>query len=211
MKSIALTTASPGTFGYTAGQTLYNEMLAHELLTVMHALADEGYEITFEEDTDVDAAWANQTTILNQQSSLLDALEDKETLGAEWAARLTSAKAQIATLLSLGQTKENFSARDMTINVIESLFGSIANLASTDDIGADTDLLDVLKSAFLEETVPGSGVYTTTTLSEIKGMKEQGEHMLQALQDLKYNDEILEIPATPRQIRVHLVSKTIQQ
>lgn len=211
MKSIALTTASPGTFGYTAGQTLYNEMLAHELLTVMHALADEGYEITFEEDTDVDAAWANQTTILNQQSSLLDALEDKETLGAEWAARLTSAKAQIATLLSLGQTKENFSARDMTINVIESLFGSIANLASTDDIGADTDLLDVLKSAFLEETVPGSGVYTTTTLSEIKGMKEQGEHMLQALQDLKYNDEILEIPATPRPIRVHLVSKTIQQ
>ena len=210
MKSIALTTASPGTFGYTAGQTLYNEMLAHELLTVMHALAGEGYEITFEEDADVDAAWVNQTTTLNQQSSLLDALEDKETLGAEWAARLTSAKAQIATLLSLDQTKENFSARAMTINVMESFFGSIANL-STGDIGADTDMLDILKAAFLEETVPGSGVYTTTTLAEIKGMKEQGAHMLQALQDLKFNDMILEIPATPRPIRVHLVSKTIQQ
>ena len=204
MKSIALTTASPGTFGYTAGQTLYNEMLAHELLTVMHALADEGYEIAFEEDTDLDAAWTNQTTTLNQQSSLLDALEDKEGLGTEWATRLSSAKAQLATLLALDQTRENFSARDMTINVIESLFGSIANLASTDDIGADTDLLDVLKAAFLEETIPGSGVYTTTTLAEIKTMK-------QAVQDLKFNDAILEIPATPRPIRVHLVSKTIQQ
>ena len=203
MKSIALTTASPGTFGYTAGQTLYNEMLAHELLTVMHALADEGYEITFEEDSDVDAAWANQTTTLNQQSSLLDALEDREDVGAEWATRLSIAKAQIATLLSLDQTKENLSAREMTINVIESLFGAIANL-STNDIGADTDMLDILKAAFLEETVPGSGVYTTTILAEIKTIK-------QAVQDLKFNDAVLEIPATPRPIRVHLLSKTIQQ
>ena len=204
MKSIPLTTASPGTFGYTAGQTLYNEMLAHELLTVMHALADEGYEITFEEDTDIDAAWANQTTTLNQQSSLLDALEDKEELGTEWMTRLSSAKSQIATLLALDQTKENFSARGMTINVIESLLGSIANLASTDDIGADTDLLDVLKAAFLEETVPGSGVYLSTTLEQLKTI-------VQAVQDLKYNDDILEIPATPRPIRIHLQGKTIQQ
>ena len=211
MKSIALTTASPGTFGYTANQTLYNEMLAHEILTMMHALAEEGYEITFEEASDVDDAWANQTTTLNQQSSLLDALEDKEELGAEWATRLSSAKAQITTLLALDQTKENFSAREMTIGIIESLFGSIATSLTSGDIGADTDILDILKAAFLEETVPGSGIYTTTTLAEIKGIKEQGEEMLQAVQDLKYNDEILEIPATPRPIRVHLVSKTIQQ
>ena len=211
MKSIALTTASPGTFGYTAGQTLYNEMLAHEILTVMHALAGEGYEITFEEDSDLDAAWTNQATTLNQQSSLLDALEDKEELGGEWTARLSSAKAQIVTLLSLDQTKENFAAREMTIGIIESLFNSIATSLTSGDIGADTDLLDILKAAFLEETVPGSGVYTTTTLAEIKDIKEQGEDMLQAIQDLKYNDMILEIPATPRPIRVHLVSKTIQQ
>lgn len=35
--------------------------------------------------------------------------------------------------------------------------------------------------------------------------------LIQAIQDLKYNDEILEIPATPRPIRIHLQSKTIQQ
>ena len=211
MKSIALTTASPGTFGYTANQTLYNEMLAHEILTMMHALAEEGYEITFEEASDVDDAWANQTTTLNQQSSLLDALEDKEELGAEWATRLASAKTQIATLLALDQTKENFSAREMTIGIIESLFNSIATSLTSGDIGADTDILDILKAAFLEETVPGSGIYLTTTLKELKAMNAQGEGVLQAIQDLKYNDEILEIPATPRPIRVHLVSKTIQQ
>ena len=35
--------------------------------------------------------------------------------------------------------------------------------------------------------------------------------LIQAIQDLKYNDEILELPATPRPIRIHLQSKTIQQ
>lgn len=35
--------------------------------------------------------------------------------------------------------------------------------------------------------------------------------LIQAIQDLKYNDEILEIPATPRPIKIHLQSKTIQQ
>ena len=52
------------------------------------------------------------------------------------------------------------------------------------------------------------GVSVRTLMSYLQ---EQGEEMLQAVQDLKYNDEILEIPATPRPIRVHLVSKTIQQ
>lgn len=35
--------------------------------------------------------------------------------------------------------------------------------------------------------------------------------LIQAIQDLKYNDEILEIPATPRPIRIHLKNKTIHQ
>lgn len=67
-----------------------------------------------------------------------------------------------------------------------------------------SELIDVLKAAFLEELSPGSGVYVDSVLEQLGNLK-------QALQDLKYNDEILEIPATPRPIRIHLQGKTIQQ
>ena len=225
MKSIALTTASPGTFSYTAGQTLYNEMLAHEVLTVMHALTEEGYEITFEEDSDLNSAWSDQTTTLNQQTALLDSLEESEQLGSEWKTRLTSMKLQVASLLSLSQSKANFSARDTAIHVAEALFNSVATISLSSTETSDSDLLDVLKAAFLQETVPGSGVYLTTTLEELKASRTQLEAyaetldayaetletILQAIQDLKYNDEVLEIPATPRPIRIHLLGKSIQQ
>lgn len=213
MKSIVLTTPDPGTFTYTEGQTFYNEKLAHELLTIMAAMADEGYEITFAEDSDLDDAWSDQTTILNQQSALFDALEDSD-LDSAWKTRLTSAKTQIATLLALEQTQQNLSARAAAIPTFESLFNSVAGLSSEDP----SDLLRVLKAAFLRETIPDSGIYTTTTLDEIEAskeqletIKEQLETILEAIQDLKYNDEILEVPATPRPIRIHLQGKTIQQ
>ena len=37
------------------------------------------------------------------------------------------------------------------------------------------------------------------------------EELLQAIQDLKYNDQVIEIPATPRPFKIHLIGKTIQQ
>lgn len=204
MKSIALTTVSPGTFTYIDGQTRYNELLAYELLTILSAMAAEGYEITFTEDSDLDNAWSDQTTTLQQQSALFNALEESEALGAAWKTRLTSAKAQAATLLSLDQSQQNFSVRDAAIAVFESLFQSVAGVSSPADPEAETELIDVLKAAFLKETVPDSGVYTDSVLSKLGDL-------LQATEDLKYNDEILEIPATPRPIRIHLQGKTIQQ
>ena len=213
MKTIALTTPDPGTFTYTEGQTFYNEKLAHELLTIMAAMATEGYELTFAEDSDLDSAWTDQTTTLNQQSALFDALEDSD-LDSAWKTRLTSAKTQIATLLALDQTQQNLNTRDAAIHIFESLFNAVAGLSSEDP----SDLLRVLKAAFLRETIPDSGIYTTTTLDEIEASKEQLEtikeqliEIIEAIQDLKYNDEILEVPATPRPIRIHLQGKTIQQ
>ena len=206
MNSIPLVVNNPGTFTYTEGQTYYNELLAHAILTHAAAMADEGYEISFGLN---EIAWSDQTTTLQQQSALLDALEESEHLDAGWKTRLTSAKAQAATLLNLDQNQQNFSARDAAIHIFESLFNSVSGLSS--DPEADTDLLTVLKAAFLRETIPGSGVYTTTTLDEIEASKEQLEIILEAIQDLKYNDEILEVPATPLPIRIHLQGKTIQQ
>ena len=213
MNSIPLVIDNPVTFVYTEGQTYYNELLAHAILTHAADMEDEGYEISFGLN---EIAWSDQTTTLQQQSALLDALEESEHLDAGWKTRLTSAKAQAATLLNLDQNQQNFSARDAAIHIFESLFNSVSGLSS--DPEADTDLLTVLKAAFLRETIPGSGVYTTTTLDEIEASKEQLEAskeqletILEAIQDLKYNDEILEVPATPRPIRIHLQGKTIQQ
>ena len=198
MASVPLTVSDPGEFSYVEGQTYYNELLAHAILKHAAAMSAEGYEISFGVS---DYVWNDQTTTLTQQSALLDALEDSETLGSAWKTRLTSAKAQAAELLNLDQTQQGFDARDTAIAVFESLFQSVAGASANPE--ADSDLLEAFKAAFLEETVPGSGVYLSTTLEQLKDI-------LQALQDLKYNDEILEIPATPRPIRIHLQSKTIQ-
>ena len=88
------------------------------------------------------------------------------------------------------------------MTLIESVIASAGSQLANPEEGED--LIEVLKAAFLEETVPGSGVYLSTTL-------EQLQDILQAIRDLKYNEEILEIPATPRPIKIHLQSKTIQQ
>ena len=202
MPSIPLTIQDPGTFAYTEGQTFYNEKLAFELLKHAASMSSEGYEISWE-DADLTDAWTAQDEILNQQSALLDALEENDAISADWRTRISSAKSQITTLLSLATSTINFDARKLALTVIETFFNSIAvSAAGTPE--AEEDLIEVLKAAFLEETVPGSGVYLSTTM-------EQLTTIVQAVQDLKYNDEILEIPATPRPIRIHLQGKTIQQ
>ena len=202
MPSIPLTTQAPGTFIYIEGQTFYNEKLAHEILTHAAAMADEGYEISWE-GTDLTDAWAAQDAIFNQQSALLDALEENEAISADWRTRISSAKSQIASLRSLAMSVMNFDARKLALTLFETFFNSIA-VSATGTPEAEEDLIEVLKAAFLEETVPGSGVYLSTTLEQLKTI-------VQAVQDLKYNDDILEIPATPRPIRIHLQGKTIQQ
>ena len=106
MKYTPLVITDPGTFAYTEGQTYYNELLAHAILTHAAAMADEGYEISFGLN---ESAWTDQTTTLTQQAALLDALEESEHLDAGWKTRLTSAKDQIASLLNMNQINENFS------------------------------------------------------------------------------------------------------
>ena len=207
MSSIPLTTQDPGTFTYEEGQTFYNEKLAHEILKHAAAMATEGYEISFGLNA---SAWTDQTTTLTQQFNLFAALENSESLESAWKTRLTSAKAQAASLLALDQTQQNFSVRDAAILIFESLVQSVAGVSSPADPEAETELIDVLKAAFLEETIPGSGVYTDSVLDKLGDLLAAEENLKQATEDLKYNDEILEIPATPRPIRIHLQSKTIQ-
>ena len=219
MTPIPLTVADPGTFSYTEGQTFYNEKLAFEILKHAAAMADEGYELTFEVPDDLNDAWSQQSDTLGQQATLLSALSTSETLGTEWKARLSSASAQATTLMAMEQSQQNFNARNIVTQIFESLFHSIATSAlSSDTSGSDTDLLDILKAALLEEAAPGSGLYLTSTVAELKAsrasletLQENLEDIAQAVQDLKYNDEILEIPATPRPIRISLRSKTMQQ
>lgn len=227
MTTIPLTIANPGTFTYTEGQTLYNEKLAFEILKHAANMAAEGYELTFEMFDDLNDAWSQQNTTLTQQTALLSALNNSETLSAEWKSRLASASAQATSLSALDQTPQNFDARNTAIHIFEALFNSVATsaLAADTSTGSDTDLLDILKAALLEEAAPGSGIYLTSTVGELKASRTQLEAMqeqletyqenletlIQAVQDLQYNDEILEIPATPRPIRISLRSKTIQQ
>ena len=200
MNSIPLVVNNPGTFTYTEGQTYYNELLAHAILKHAAAMADEGYEISFGLN---ESAWNDQTTTLQQQSALFNTLKESEALASAWKTRLASAKAQAAALLALDQSQQNFSVRDAAILIFESLVQSVAGVSSPADPEAETELIDVLKAAFLEETIPGSNTYLTTTIEQLKDI-------LQAVQDLRYNDEILEVPATPRPIRIHLQGKTIQ-
>lgn len=199
-KIIPLTTNDPGTFTYEAGQTLYNERLAHEILKHAAEMADEGYEIAWQViDED---AWDLQSSILTNQTNIVSSLASEEDMPAAWASRLSNIGNVLSTLLSLTMDQSNFSVREVMITLVERVIASAGNrLANPEE---EEGLIEVLKAAFLEESVPGSGVYLSTTL-------EQLQDILQAIQDLKYNEEILEIPATPRPIRIHLQNKTIQQ
>lgn len=200
MPSIPLTTQDPGEFAYTDGQTFYNEKLAHEILKHAAAMADEGYEIVF--DMLNETQWDLQSSTLTNQSSIISALAGEEDMPAAWSSRLSNISSILSSLLSLTMDSANFSVRETMMTLIESVIASAGNQLANPE--GEEDLVEVFKAAFLEETVPGSGVYLSTVLEQLK-------EMLQAIQDLKYNEEILEIPATPRPIRIHLQSKTIQQ
>ena len=210
MSSIPLTTQDPGPFTYAVeGQTFYNEKLAHEILTHAAAMADEGYEITFDL-SDLEDAWDTQDSTLTQQSTLITELESSDKLSSGWKTRLGGIKTLITSLLGFAETTANLTIRGAMISIFEGVIGTAASLAQT-TVTESEDLNEILKKAFLEETVPGSGIYTSSTIAELKASREHIEVMLEAIQDLKYNDEILEVPATPRPIRIHLQGKTIQQ
>ncbi len=202
MKSVPLLVNDPGVFAYTAGQTYYNELLAHTILEHGYRMAAEGYEITFEE-SNLAVSWDTQDSTLSQQSALITELESSEKLSSGWKTRLGSIKTLITSLLAFDETAENLTTRSAMIAIFEGVIGTAASLAQT-AVTENEDLTEIMKTAFLEETVPGSGIYTSSTIAELK-------NVLQAIQDLKYNEEILEVPATPRPIRIHLQSKTIQQ
>ena len=197
MSSIPLVVSDPGTFQYTEGQTYYNELLAHAILTHAAAMAAQGYELSFGVNV---SAWTDQTTTLTQHAALLNALEDSESLDAAWKTRLTSAKSQVAALLDLDQNQQNFNARDAAIAVLESLFQSVAGVSSA-DIGAESeDLLKILKAAFLKETVPDSNVYTDSVLDELKAI-------LQSIQELAATENVIQCPHTGHYIYTKTLGK----
>ena len=95
-----------------------------------------------------------------------------------------------------------FSLKAAVSSVIESAISSASGLVKQ-QVGGDEELHEILKTAFLKESLPGTEIYDQTLL-------QSAQEILQAVQDLKYNDEILELPATPRPIKVALRGKTVQ-
>lgn len=129
MKSIALTTAAPGTFAYVDGQTRYNEMFAHEMLTIMHAMADEGYEITFEEVDTFNYAnlWNAQNFALSALSSVLSNYENIEEFEEFYGSYAT----QLSELAAIPYSKENYTMRSAAIDAIAAFVGGNAEIDTT--------------------------------------------------------------------------------
>lgn len=200
MKTIPLLVSFSESFDYTEGQTRYNERLAYEILKHAAAMSDEGYEITFD---DLEESWEVQNTTLAQQASLLSALSAEGNLSDAWSARLSSLASLIPSIMAMAVSPAGFSLKAAVSSVIESAISSASGMVKQ-QVGGDEELHEILKTAFLKESLPGSEIYDQTLL-------QSAQKILQAVQDLKYNDEILELPTTPRPIKVALRGKTIQQ
>lgn len=119
---VPLTTADPGTFSYTEGQTLYNERLAHEILKHAAAMADEGYEIAFDlPDTfDYSSLWTAQTASLSALSSALAVyanVPEFQTFYSQYAG-------QLGVLTTLPFSMENFAVRTAAIAAISAVIQS---------------------------------------------------------------------------------------
>lgn len=151
--------------------------------------------IVWNDNVPDETVWNMQSSTLTDQSNIVSALAGDENLPAAWASRLSSIGSIISSLLAFTMDPAYFAIREVMITLVETIINSAAGQIINPGEEQE-DLIEVLKAAFLQETFPGSGVYEASTL--------------QAIKDLKYNDEILEIPATPRPIRIHLQSKTIQ-
>lgn len=197
MPSIPLTIGDPGTFAYVEGQTFYNEKLAHTILAHAYELSSEGYEIEFQvydEDIEQDN-WDLQTAVLTSQSTLLTALASHEKMPAAWSTRLSSMISNITTVLAFPINAAHFSMRGVLMTLIEMIITAAAQqIIKPGEEETQEDLIEVLKASFLHESAPG--VYDKNVLSVIE--------------DLLYNNEVLEISATPNPIKIHLQGKTVQ-
>lgn len=197
MPSIPLTIGDPGTFAYVEGQTFYNEKLAHTILAHAYELSSEGYEIEFQvydEDIEQDN-WDLQTAVLTSQSTLLTALASHEKMPAAWSTRLSSMISNITTVLAFPINAAHFSMRGVLMTLIEMIITAAAQqIINPGEEETQEDLIEVLKASFLHESAPG--VYDKNVLSVIE--------------DLLYNNEVLEISATPNPIKIHLQGKTVQ-
>lgn len=197
MPSIPLTVGDPGTFAYVEGQTFYNEKLAHTILAHAYELSSEGYEIEFQvydEDIEQDN-WDLQTAVLTSQSTLLTALASHEKMPSAWSTRLSSMISNITTVLAFPINAAHFSMRGVLMTLIEMIITAAAQqIINPGEEETQEDLIEVLKASFLHESAPG--VYDKNVLSVIE--------------DLLYNNEVLEISATPNPIKIHLQGKTVQ-
>lgn len=197
MPSIPLTIGDPGTFAYVEGQTFYNEKLAHTILAHAYELSSEGYEIEFQvydEDIEQDN-WDLQTAVLTSQSTLLTALASHEGMPSAWSTRLSSMISNITTVLAFPINAAHFSMRGVLMTLIEMIITAAAQqIINPGEEETQEDLIEVLKASFLHESAPG--VYDKNVLSVIE--------------DLLYNNEVLEISATPNPIKIHLQGKTVQ-
>ena len=116
MKYTPLSITDPGTFEYTEGQTYYNELLAHAILTHAAAMSDEGYEIAWEEaDTyDYAALWTKQSYALTALSNALTSYDNIP----EFSGFYQLYANQIQELSALEYSKENYSLRSAAIQAI---------------------------------------------------------------------------------------------
>ncbi len=123
MKYTPLVITDPGTFAYTEGQTYYNELLAHAILTHAAAMSDEGYEITWEEaDTyDYAALWAKQSFALTALSSALASYDNIP----EFSGFYQQYSSQLQELSALEYSKENYSLRSSAITAISAFLSGV--------------------------------------------------------------------------------------
>lgn len=204
MSSIPLTTQDPGTFTYVEGQTFYNEKLAHEILKHAAAMSEEGYEITFEVLDET--SWGIQTSTLTNQAAIVSALASDAKMPDAWATRLSTIGSILTSLLTLTMDTANFSLRGMMTALIETVIGTATTRLANPD-AEEGDLIDVMKAAFLQESVPGNGVYLTTTIEELKTIKTTLDKMLEAINILAMSENVVQCPHTGHYIYTKSLGK----
>jgi hypothetical protein len=127
-------------------------------------------------------------------------------LESAWGDQSNSLNQQTSILTDLASHTEALSSGwQSRITALQSQISTLLSLTMT----AANFLARVAAVGWIEAII--STMVEIVISSDSSGDSEELANIRQAIEDLKYNDEILELPATPRPVRIHLKGKTIQQ
>lgn len=164
-----------------------------------------GFALTDWTDPMTFVAWTNFVISENiremEEEGLVWADQVPDT--SAWSAQDTALTQQNTLIDSLEEQTEISTEWKTRLTALKTLITTLLALSASP---AGLTLRGILIA--MVETALQTATRYTQNAEEPSG--EILENILTAIQDLKYNDEVLEIPATPRPIRIHLQSKTIQ-